>query len=212
SLNAAAVNAGTVTLHDDGLPPDATAGDNIFSGTVTVGSGTSNGPKTLTSTVSDAQGRSSNCSTTYTVAGRPGSYEDLGAWTNPQNASRSYTLGPSEVHWYRLVLPAVADPAAWFDLYTTGASMDTMLAVYDDAGALKSADDDDGVGVLSALSFGNTSYPRNNLGGDAAPFNGRDGALAAGTYWIALTSCPAAFGAGWRGDSTGRGGGRVPPC
>jgi hypothetical protein len=209
SLNATAVNGGTVALHDDGLPPDATAGDNIFSGAVTVGAGTSNGPKLLTSTVSDAQGRSSTCSTTFAVAGRPAVYEDLGTWTNPHNAARSYTLTPAEVHWYRLVLPAVANPAAWFDLYTGGSGVDTMLGLYDDTGTLKASDDDDGVGVSSALSFGTVSYPRNNLGGDAAVFDGRDGSLPAGTYWVALTSYPATFQQGWQVASSGGGGGPI---
>ncbi|MES1228388.1 MAG: hypothetical protein ABUL72_06925, partial [Armatimonadota bacterium] len=208
SLDASGVGAGTVALHDDGVAPDAAAGDNVFTAGVTVGAGATDGIKTLTSTVTDDQGRSSNCGTSFTVAGRPTTYQDLGTWTIPQNGSDPYTLGSGEVRWYRLTLPAVADPSAWLDLYTTGGGSDTMLAVYDDAGILRASDDDDGVGTLSALSFGNTSYPRNSLGSDAQPFNGRDGSLAAGTYWIALTSYPATFGVGWDVSSTGGGGGR----
>ena len=39
-VNAAAIGVGSVILRDDGLPPDAVAGDNIFNRTVTVASGT----------------------------------------------------------------------------------------------------------------------------------------------------------------------------
>ena len=50
SLNAASVDGGIVTLLDDGVAPDTTAGDNIFSGSVTVGLNATNGPKTVIST------------------------------------------------------------------------------------------------------------------------------------------------------------------
>ena len=68
SLDATSVNGGTVTLHDDGVYPDAVAGDGIYSGTVTYGSGVSIGLHTLVATIRDAQGRSSP--STETVAYR----------------------------------------------------------------------------------------------------------------------------------------------
>jgi hypothetical protein len=72
SLDASAIGGGIVTLHDDGVAPDATANDHIFSGTVTSGAAVAPGSYTLTSTVSDAQGRSSTCAATYWIIAPPG--------------------------------------------------------------------------------------------------------------------------------------------
>ena len=84
SLDASTVNGGTVTLHDDGIAPDVAAGDNIFSGTVNIGAGTGLGAHSLTSTVHDLQGRSSNCTLNFTVlpAGCVGEEEPCGV-NNP---------------------------------------------------------------------------------------------------------------------------------
>jgi hypothetical protein len=67
SLNATDVGGGTVALHDDGVAPDVTAGDLIFSGNVSVAAATTPGSHTLISTVSDAQGRNSTCSRALSV-------------------------------------------------------------------------------------------------------------------------------------------------
>jgi GEVED domain len=67
SLDASAINSGTVTLYDDGTHGDATAGDHLFTNNaVPVGAATADGPHTLTATVSDAQGRSSTDNETFT--------------------------------------------------------------------------------------------------------------------------------------------------
>jgi hypothetical protein len=66
-LDAGQIGGGTVSLHDDGLPPDAVAGDNIFSGQVTAAVATALGAYTLTSTVTDGLARSGNSSAIYTV-------------------------------------------------------------------------------------------------------------------------------------------------
>jgi len=67
SLNANPLGGGTVPLHDDGIAPDAVANDNTFSGTVTSNGTMPPAGYVLTSNVSDAQGRSTSCSATYTV-------------------------------------------------------------------------------------------------------------------------------------------------
>src|SRR5262249_38692904 len=67
SLNATGMGGGVVPLHDDGLPPDAVANDNIFSGTIASAPGAALGNYSLMSTVSDAQGRQSACDTPYSV-------------------------------------------------------------------------------------------------------------------------------------------------
>src|SRR5207249_218313 len=73
TLDASQVGAGTVTLFDDGPGGghgDAVAGDLTYTNNVTVASGTSNGAKTLTSSVVDSAlptHNTSSCSAVYTV-------------------------------------------------------------------------------------------------------------------------------------------------
>jgi subtilisin-like proprotein convertase family protein len=73
SLDASLVGGGTVALLDDGVAPDAAAGDNIFTGRVTVASGTAVGSFTLPVTITDAEARTGT--TTATLATR----EPIGA-------------------------------------------------------------------------------------------------------------------------------------
>jgi hypothetical protein len=96
SLNATDVGGGTVALHDDGVAPDVTANDHIFSGHATVSAGTSVGAHTLTSTVSDAQGRSAQCSRGITVfpAGCNGEPEGCGV-NNPDTADGGCNSTPN---------------------------------------------------------------------------------------------------------------------
>jgi len=67
SLNATTVNGGTVALHNDGVAPDVTAGDSIWSGNVTVGAGATDGDKTLTTTATDALARTGSGNATFHV-------------------------------------------------------------------------------------------------------------------------------------------------
>jgi hypothetical protein len=71
-VDASQVNAGTVQLYDDGPAGghgDAVAGDLVFTNSVTIAPGTSNGAKQLISTVTDsaAPTQSSTCSAALTV-------------------------------------------------------------------------------------------------------------------------------------------------
>jgi hypothetical protein len=67
TLDAGPINGGTVNLHDDGVAPDVAAGDNIYSGSATVGAAAVTGSQTLTSTVHDAQARTSTCTARFSV-------------------------------------------------------------------------------------------------------------------------------------------------
>jgi hypothetical protein len=122
SLNATSVDGGMVTLHDDGIPPDTTAGDNVFTGTVTVGLNATNGLKTLISTVSDAQGRSSSCNTTYNVNTVPLS------GTGSASPASVFNCGPTNSLLTVNVTPASGPPASsgiavTADLSTIGGSV-----------------------------------------------------------------------------------------
>ena len=78
---------------------------------------------------------------------------------------------------------------------------DTELGLYTPSGCLVATDDDDGSGLLTQLSFGQTAPTRaigTSVGG-----NGRDGTLLpAGPYFLAVAGFNATFGAGFAVTTT----------
>jgi hypothetical protein len=121
------------------------------------------------------------------------------------------TITPTEqVKWFRVVLPRIADPHRYLDIFTSSeiASADTEIALYRADGTLVASDDDDGADQFSALSFGITNplvptrLPPAAFGAQppGVASNGRDGTLVntlsggtAATYYIAVTRYNAAF-------------------
>lgn len=117
---------------------------------------------------------------------------DLGALDG--NTSASGTLSENGLHWYSFSV----DGFTYLDIATTAASIDTEIGLYDAAGNLVGNDDDNGVGLLSALSFGTGSGlllgDSFNLGGDGIA-NGENGALAAGLYYLVVGEFNVTFNA-----------------
>ncbi|MGH7132147.1 MAG: GC-type dockerin domain-anchored protein [Phycisphaerales bacterium] len=118
-------------------------------------------------------------------------------------ASSTDTIsGPGQFKWYKIVLSSAVSSAArtWLDIDTEGSTIGglaTSIALYSQAtGNPVASDNDDGSGSLSQLTFG-----VGGLGSRAAvggmSYNGRDGALAAGTYYLAVTPYPGAFNNTW---------------
>ena len=130
----------------------------------------------------------------------PTTVADLGALNG--DTSVTGTLDPNGVLWYSFE----ASDLTYLDL-ATASDMDTELGLYDAAGNLIANDDDDGIGLLSVLSFGTGSGlmlgDSFNLGGDGIA-NGEDGALAGGLYYLAIGEFQTNFGAtGFDVTSTG---------
>ncbi|MGH7133278.1 MAG: GC-type dockerin domain-anchored protein [Phycisphaerales bacterium] len=136
---------------------------------------------------------------------------DFGVLT-PGVQSSTMALGPAEVKWFRMVLSSpVSNAAARFlDIDTensvqdSGEDLDTYLAFFDNTGAVIVTDDESGSGHRSQLSFGQTSPTRpavsTNGANPGSTYDGRNGDLAAGTYWVAAFGYPATYGtpdAGW---------------
>jgi len=96
SCNATDVGGGTVALHDDGVAPDVTAGDLVYSGTGNISAGTSTGTHTLTTTVTDVQARTSTCTRSLTVfpAGCNAEPEGCGV-NNPDTADGGCNSTPN---------------------------------------------------------------------------------------------------------------------
>ncbi len=131
---------------------------------------------------------------------------DLGALNTavPVNVP-GITVSANTVTWYKFTISAVS-PAMFLDIDSEGTLLtpgnDSMIGLYDGAGNLVASDDDNGSGGLSALSFGAASPSRPGIG-DGITFQGQNGPLAAGTYYLALGGFPVTFGAtSWGATST----------
>jgi hypothetical protein len=120
---------------------------------------------------------------------------DLGAIIAP-GASAMTNVTPNSVTWFAFDLPRLASRfrGTYLDIDTSGSVIDapqgsgtfpddSEIGLYDAAGRLVAQDDDDGAGYTSALSFGSGSRPPN---GDGQPFDGRDGTLVPGRYYLAV--------------------------
>ena len=106
------------------------------------------------------------------------------------------TLTQGGVVWYTFELTCDVDSDAGFlDIESRLSNLsggtfpdDTFMALYDDQGSLVVIDDDDGPSVFAQLSFGDPTPRAGAKGG--APFDGRDGDLPAGRYYLAVTGHP----------------------
>ncbi len=140
-----------------------------------------------------------------TVYAQPALTEDLGALPTGTTISRPVTFSGGAVFWYKITIPAVPASAApgalYLDIRTAepggGTIIDTEIGLYDATGAFASGaaatstDDDDGPGLASALSYGAACPTRANPGAGTqtvgVDFNGRDGALVGGDYYLAVS-------------------------
>jgi hypothetical protein len=199
----------TQAFYDDGTNGDVTPGDNIFSFQTTA-TAACPGTVALPFTVADAQSRSSAGSGSFTFNNMftCSAVVDLGTMTMPQFiSSPTQTLAPASVVWYKVTIPDVSPGSGnWLDIVGSGTisggtfTNDTYMAVFNSAGTLMAYDDDDGPDAGSALSFGATTPTRPD--GNGVVHNGRDGSLAAGTYYVAIGGYACAFSSTFNATST----------
>ncbi len=109
-------------------------------------------------------------------------------------------IAAGEAQWYKIVIvdDVSAATSKFLDIDTEGSATtnDTELGLYDDHGRLVATDDDDGSSRTSQLTFGSGTRPPTGTG---EAYNGRDGALPAGVYYLAVTVFNTEFKAGgWR--------------
>ncbi len=136
----------------------------------------------------------------FTVAGTPPpapTAEDLGYIVNQTKIGN---LAAGEVKWYKLVVgePVLDALDKFLDIDTEGSALtpnnDTEIGLYDAYGNLVTTDDDDGSGLLSQLTYGDTTFPRPAVG-NGQIYNGRDGQLFAGVYYLAVAGYNSTFNA-----------------
>ncbi len=97
------------------------------------------------------------------------------------------------VKWYRLCLsaPATDSDLRYLSMDTEGSQQAMALGLYRDDGALLATDDGSGSGTNSQLTFG---VGRSAGVGNGAQYDGRDGELPAGTYYLAIAGSGSQFG------------------
>ena len=126
--------------------------------------------------------------------------EDFGTFSSAQLLTRDVGLTTTQIRWYKVTLPSL--PAAgggYLDIWTAASipvlgNNDTEIGLYRSTGALVTSDDDDSTGLYSALSYGsNVAISRPAQTGGVI-FNGRDGALVPGEYYLALGVFNVTFG------------------
>jgi hypothetical protein len=183
----------TQPLNDNGGSGDAVAGDHFYSLSYTPPASVAEGVYTINYHATDAQGRNVYGSFPLEVQG----VEEVPALQNGYVYDLGVDVAAGGVHWFKVTLPhqAAAVTEGWFDMWTWGpTSWDTEIGLYNASGQLMAYDDDDGDGVLSALSFGQATPQRQWFTADGLPGDGRDGALPAGTYYLAFGMYPMTFG------------------
>ncbi|MCP9874830.1 GC-type dockerin domain-anchored protein [Synechococcus sp. Cruz CV-v-12] len=121
---------------------------------------------------------------------------DGGAWSS---ATSSITAA-NGIAWFSVNVPASVAQAFGnaFDLDTFGTNLapvnDCGMSVYNSGGVLVTSDDDFGPGLLSQCSFGTGTRA---AVGDGAFFDGIDGPIDAGTYFVGVRGGNGAWGLGF---------------
>lgn len=130
---------------------------------------------------------------------------DLGTLTSGTPVTVTPAIGAAQIVWYKFTIPAGTDGLRFVDIDTHGSTLaptnDTEVGVFTDTGALVTSDDDDGDGLLTQITYGGPCVPR-PVFGTSLVYNGRDGNLAAGTYYVSISGFNSTFAAGWTVTST----------
>ncbi len=126
--------------------------------------------------------------------------------------SNSQSYAAAQVRWYKMVVPTATGLTRFLDIDTETSTTNTAataIGVYNSLGQLVVSDTVDGSASLSQISFGGQANPRPafQTGANAfgVAYNGRDGNLAAGTYYIAVSRTTTTFGANYGVTSTSTG-------
>ena len=125
---------------------------------------------------------------------------DLGALSDSP-APVSDSVDASSVKWYSFTLNGDATDAAlqFLDLDSEGSAADVSFAIFDSSGTLIDTDDNSGSGANAQMSFG---VGRRAAVGDGQQYDGRNGELIAGTYFVAVAPGGSTFGSGFTANAS----------
>jgi hypothetical protein len=170
SLDAALVGGGTVTLLDNGAAPDVTAGDNIFTGTVTAANNSAVGTFSLPITVTDAESRTGTTSVSLTTR------EPLGACCAPTGCTIITLSACTTAGGTFLGDGSICDQPGNYTAAVTATALEDISTT---GTALAAAPGDDAVFNVT-LPFNFTFY-ENSYGSVAVSTNGNLQFVAAGS-------------------------------
>lgn len=131
---------------------------------------------------------------------------DLGALPVGVTSRTGALASTNRVQWYKFSTAADASAAlsTFLDIDTEGSALvtsnDTEIGLYNEFGVLVGTDDDDGSGLLSQLTYGagtRPAAPPTGSGSVGLSYDGRDGTLGAGTYYLAVASFNSTFADGF---------------
>jgi hypothetical protein len=114
--------------------------------------------------------------------------QDFATILAPGAQSAETAAGPFNTSWYKFTLAEGTSATTYVDVHTsltTSNTVDCEIAIFDNAGNLIATDDDDSINAHAALSFGAAGSPRPAVG-DGLAFDGRDGDLSAGDYYVGV--------------------------
>lgn len=132
---------------------------------------------------------------------------DLGSLPVGMTMTSGSLTTTDKVRWYKFTTGAAASSGlgTYLDIDSEGSALissnDTEIGLYNSMGGLVGTDDDDGSGLLSQLTYGaGTRPPAPPTGGGSLglPYDGRDGTLPAGTYYLAIASFNSVFADGFQ--------------
>ncbi len=135
---------------------------------------------------------------------------DLGCIADA-GVTQGLTLADNTVQWYRVCLNGAATDLAgqFLDIDTEGSAANVAISLFGEDGApvgFTDFDDDDGSGTNAQLTYG---IGRRAASGDGRQYDGRDGELAAGVYYLAVGPSGSSFGPGFTAAANGGLGGAV---
>jgi len=135
---------------------------------------------------------------------------DLGCLTDA-GLTQSLTLANNTISWYRICLNGEATDAfsQFLDIDTEGSAANVAISLFGEDGVpvgFTDFDDDDGSGTNAQLSYG---IGRRAAVGDGRQYDGRDGELLAGVYYLAVGPSGSSFGPGFSAAANGGTGGAV---
>ncbi len=104
--------------------------------------------------------------------------------------------GLPAVRWVRFAMnhPVTDDGARYLNIDTEGSATDLALALYDEQGNLLATDDNSGSALNAQLTFG---VGRAAGVSDGAQYDGRDGQLPAGVFFLAVAPGGSSFSTGF---------------
>lgn len=211
TLDGSSLALGTISLNDSGTNGDATANDGRWNATVNVPANAGVGPLSIPFTITDAINRTATGLMALTTVGPPFVQQDFGDISSPACIGTTFDASAGTITWLQFSLsqPVAAGSGTFLDIDThdTLGCVDMELGLYSASGDLIATDDNNGSGNQALLSFGlggRAAFTAGGCTGASVAYDGQNGSLAAGTYYLAVGRFNSTFNTTlWDATTTG---------